>query len=111
QTSSLPQRGVFSMKSDLITTSNPPPEFEQIGALNRMGWRPFCECPPRSAKKFTMDQIIIGVGIGLILASIPGYWFKKRFRIDGHEIIAKNNLFGRETILVDKKTLVSSFSF
>jgi hypothetical protein len=58
-----------------------------------------------------MDQIIIGVGIGLLLASIPGYWFKKRFRIDGHEIVAKNNLFGREAILVDQKIVVSGFSF
>ncbi|PXA03332.1 hypothetical protein DDZ13_12990 [Coraliomargarita sinensis] len=47
--------------------------------------------------------------IGLVLATIPGYWFKKTIRADGHEFVIRNNLLGFEKIIVDGEVLVSKF--
>ncbi len=58
-----------------------------------------------------MEYFTEGILIGLVIASIPGYWFKKRFQIDGHEIFVKNNLLGKETVIIDGKTVFSKFSF
>jgi len=48
---------------------------------------------------------------GLVLASIPGYWFKKKIRIDGHDIVVCNNLLGIEKVIVDGVIVISRFSW
>ena len=49
--------------------------------------------------------------IGLVIATIPGYWFKKTIRIDQHDIVIRNNLLGIEKVIVDGEVIVSKFSW
>jgi hypothetical protein len=49
--------------------------------------------------------------IGLALATVPGYWFKKTIRVDGHDVVIRNNLMGIEKVIVDGKVLISKFSW
>lgn len=49
--------------------------------------------------------------IGLLFATIPGYWFKKTIRINGHDVVFRNNLLGIEKVIVDGEVLVSRFSW
>lgn len=49
--------------------------------------------------------------LGLAMATIPGYWFKKKIIVDGHEVILTNNLLGIEKVLVDGEIVISKFSW
>ena len=49
--------------------------------------------------------------IGLVLATIPGYWFKKKVYVTGNEILVSNNLLGIEKISVNGELVVSKFSW
>jgi len=51
-----------------------------------------------------------GFLVGLVLATIPGYWFKKKIYVDGHEFILSNNLLGIEKVIVDNQIRVSKFA-
>ena len=62
---------------------------------------------PRSKKDFMIEAFLIG----LVLATIPGYWFKKTIWLDGHEFVIRNNLLGIEKVIVDGKVCVSKFSW
>lgn len=60
-----------------------------------------------------LSLLCLGVGclLGMMLASIPGYWFKKTFWIDGHALVVRNNLLGIESIYLDGHRVVSRFAF
>jgi hypothetical protein len=49
--------------------------------------------------------------IGIMLATIPGYWFKKRINIDGKEILISNNLLGVEKVYVNGAVVISKFAW
>ena len=49
--------------------------------------------------------------IGITVAAIPGYWFKKKIYIDENEILISNNLLGIEKVYINEEVVISKFAW
>ena len=49
--------------------------------------------------------------IGITVAAIPSYWFKKKIYIDENEILISNNLLGIEKVYINEEVVISKFAW
>jgi hypothetical protein len=47
----------------------------------------------------------------LLVATIPGYCFKKKIYIDENEILISNNLLGIEKVCINEEVVISKFAW